>query len=255
MRLPKTESLTPRLVWLDEVGSTNDFLRELAAREAELPNFTVIATESQTAGRGRLGREWVAPPGKTVAMSILVRDFEATGLTLGWLPLIAGSAVKQALEQFLLSQTTGVKWPNDVLVEGMKIAGILSEMQADGSVIVGIGINTLLEAAELPTDRATSLRVLRGAELDTADLTDRLISAVLGALVEFVQVVDVERTREIVASSSSTLGTQVRAHLPNGQVLEGVAVALADDGSLRIALPGTEAAEVVVAAGDIEHLR
>ena len=255
MQLPKTELRTPRLVWLDEVGSTNDFLRELGVREGDLPHLTVVATDSQTTGRGRLGREWVAPPGKTVAMSILVRDFETTELTFGWLPLIAGSAVKRAIEPFLPNHAVGVKWPNDVLVEGMKIAGILSEMQADGSVIVGIGINTLLDEQELPTDRSTSLRVLLGGEFNVADLTDRLMSAVLDALVELVQGDQAERTREVVASHSSTLGTEVRAHLPNGDVLEGVAVALAEDGSLRIALSGTEAAEVVVAAGDIEHLR
>lgn len=315
MQLPRSRALAPELIWLEETASTNDALRELVtgpdrrARGARAGARAgagsgaggaggarlVVATDNQTAGRGRLGREWIAPPGQTLAFSMLVRDFGAgagvgasggvkRALGPSWLPLIAGSAVRAALAQFLPEHEVAVKWPNDVLVAGQKVSGILSEMLPDGSVIVGIGINTLLGEEALPTLNATSLRILLGEEFETADRTDpadrtdRVLSAVLTeffALLDLAAAGEQEAIRERVRNDSRTLGTAVRALLPRGEVVEGQAVRLADDGSLVIRVRNNadvasggdagrglaadatamDAREVAVAAGDIEHLR
>lgn len=276
MQLPLSQALAAELIWLDETASTNDALRELVAANPDQANRTVIVTDTQTAGRGRLGREWVAPAGQTLAISILLRK-HPDNMSASWLPLIAGSAVRRGLTQVLAQQNAkdvalGVKWPNDVLAksasdENRKLSGILSEMLPDGSVIVGIGINTSLAEPDLPTPTATSLAVL--AEGNAVADADTVLAAVLEELFTLLDAVatgEEQRVRDAVIADSSTLGTEVRALLPGGSVIDGTAVRLTDDGALVIASggqhsteagaePGSEPAEVVVAAGDIEHLR
>lgn len=268
MQLPRSQQLASELIWLDETQSTNTAMRELVAEHLDQSNRTVIASDNQTAGRGRLGREWVAPPGKTLAFSVLLRKREHA-LPASWLPLIAGSAVRRALARLLVEADVtdvalGVKWPNDVLARtvseprdsesGKKVSGILTEMLGDGSVIVGVGINLTLSEGELPTDTATSLTLLAA---DASAETDEVLGAVLTelfALLDALAAGEVEYVRNTVTSDSSTLGTQVRAHMPNGLVIEGRAVRLADDGALVIEAD-VDGSEQVVAAGDIEHLR
>lgn len=268
MQLPCSQQLTSELIWLDETQSTNTAMRELVADHADQANRTVIATDNQSAGRGRLGREWVAPAGKTLAFSVLLRKREHA-LPASWLPLIAGSAVRRGLARLLLEADAsdvalGVKWPNDVLARtlgqardegsGRKVSGILTEMLGDGSVIVGVGINLTLSKAELPTDTATSLGLLAADANTEIDVVLSAVLTELFALLEALAAGEVEYVRDTVTSDSSTLGTQVRAHMPNGQIIEGRAVRLADDGALVIEV-GADGSQQVVAAGDIEHLR
>lgn len=267
MHLPCSASLAAELIWLDVAASTNDVLRELVRATPAQADRTVVVTDNQTAGRGRLGREWVAPPGKTLAFSVLVRSFSSE-LSAGWLPLVAGSAVRRGLATVLHAHNAstpklGVKWPNDVLSDGKKISGILSEMLPDGSVIVGIGINMSLSEEELPTATSTSLALLA----DATPSPDDTLSAVLVELFTLLDAAtnnELSTIRDAVVTDSATLGTEVRALMPNGTVIEGRAVRLAPDGALVIAQRSltrstsnnpSELSEVVVAAGDIEHLR
>jgi len=276
MELLRTQALATEFIWRDQVSSTNDAVRELVAEHPDQANRTVLATDNQTAGRGRLGRDWVAPAGSALAFSILLRR-HPQNMSASWLPLIAGSAVRRGLTRVLAESaaddppghtpriTLGVKWPNDVLATdasgtSRKLSGILSEMLPDGSVIVGIGINTALVEEELPTETATSLAILR-PQLPAPD-PDTALAAVLEELFSLLDAIaggDEQQVKDIVTEDSSTLGTHVRALLPNGQVIEGIAKRLAADGSLVIVPSSeqseTEAAEVVVAAGDIQHLR
>lgn len=259
MQLPQSRELAAELIWRDEVASTNDALRELVAEHPELPSRTVLVTDNQTAGRGRLGREWVAPAGGALAISVLLRE-PAASRAPTWLPLLAGSAVRRALSPFISEEhRLGVKWPNDVLAfdeahVGLKLSGILSEMLADGSIIIGIGINTALSAAELPAETATSLALLREGEPPEPDDILAAVLRQLFTLLDSLAEGEMDALRELVASDSSTLGTHVRAHLPNGVIIEGEALRLSDDGALVIA-GDADGAEVLVAAGDIEHLR
>ncbi len=143
---------------VDETGSTNADL--LAKARSGAGEGLVLVAEAQTSGRGRMGRRWISPPRRALTFSVLLRPAVPAGL-LGWAPLLAGVAVASALQR-----TAGVdarlKWPNDVLVDGAKIAGILAERWGN-AVVIGTGINVLQQRGELPVPTATSLLVAQGA--------------------------------------------------------------------------------------------
>jgi len=136
--------------------STNTRARELAAAGA--PNGTVVTASEQTAGRGRQGRTWTAPPDKALLYSTIVRPLEEHHTLL---PLAVPLAVCEAAEQLNPDLECRVKWPNDILVEGKKLSGVLIEARPqDGWAVLGIGLNLNIEQHEFPSDlqaRATSL--------------------------------------------------------------------------------------------------
>jgi BirA family biotin operon repressor/biotin-[acetyl-CoA-carboxylase] ligase len=152
----------PRL-HLRATTSTNDRARELAERGA--PHGTIVTAGVQTAGRGRQGRTWTAPPGTALLVSVVLRH--APGL----LPLRAGLAVAD-----LAGPAARVKWPNDVLVEGRKVAGILAEGRpAEHWTVLGIGVNAALDVADLPAElRATAASLGRAPEAVLGELLDAL---------------------------------------------------------------------------------
>lgn len=297
MDLTRTRSRLPRVEWRDASPSTNAELRELALEAARggspLPHGTLLATDQQTAGRGRLARGWVTPVGQALAVSVLLRGFGVQSapsathtstanwgeLGPAWLPLIAGSAVQAALQPLFHAtegheaKRVGTKWPNDVHVRdeddaiagrpGKKLCGILCELLPDGSAIFGMGLNLLIPEWELPTDRATSL-LAAGADIGGAqsfadsagaDLADRVIDGIASELLRLTELAGAnpQAIRTRVARHSLTLGTEVRVHLPGGKLVDGRARKLADDGALIVDLPTGGTLEVN--AGDVEHLR
>jgi BirA family transcriptional regulator, biotin operon repressor / biotin---[acetyl-CoA-carboxylase] ligase len=136
----------------------------------DAPEGAVAAADEQTAGRGRLGRDWVAPPGSSVLASIALRPQVPTA-KLAELSLVAGRACAQALAE-VAAVVPEVKWPNDVLIAGRKVAGILAEAR-EGRVVLGIGINVLQTADELPRRAqhpATSLLLETGRRFPRAEL-------------------------------------------------------------------------------------
>ncbi|MCJ1682209.1 biotin--[acetyl-CoA-carboxylase] ligase [Rathayibacter sp. VKM Ac-2928] len=254
MQLPLSLSVSPQVLWLESAGSTNDELRERATAEpAAWPHLSVVATDDQRAGRGRLGRVWQAPAGRTLAASTLVDAAALPAAAVGWLPLLAGAALARALAP-LVGGAVEVKWPNDVLIDGRKTAGVLAERLADGRVIVGTGINLLLSEEELPVPTATSL-ALAGAATTGADavlaafLTE--FSALLAPLLALGDA-DAAGTAAVVRAHLGTLGRSVRVELPDGSVEEGTAVTLDADGSLVLEQDGARRS---FSAGDVTHLR
>lgn len=261
MELTRSLASASRLRFVDEAVSTNDSLATFAANSAE-PDFSVYATLSQTGGRGRLGRSWIAPPGKTVAASVLLRPTLPSGEPLGagdygWIPLIAGAAMTGSVAAVVPNGTT-LKWPNDVLIGGRKVCGILAELQPDGAVIVGSGVNLTLSTDELPVATATSLELENATEFG-----DKLVDAVLGGYLErlrsmldrFTTAGADARASGILADVTavcSTLGSRVRVELPGGTDLIGTATALDETGRLLVEANGARQA---VAAGDVTHLR
>jgi BirA family biotin operon repressor/biotin-[acetyl-CoA-carboxylase] ligase len=136
----------------------------------DAPVGAVAATDEQTAGRGRLGRDWVAPPGSSVLASIVLRPGVPTA-KLPELSLVAGRACSRALAE-VAEVEPEVKWPNDVLIGGRKVAGILAEAR-EGRVVLGIGINVLQTAEQLPPRAqhpATSLLLETGRRSPRAEL-------------------------------------------------------------------------------------
>jgi len=261
-----------RFVVLEQSPSTNS---ELAARATAAdsaadgsaePDFSVLVTRNQTAGRGRLGRTWVAPPGQTLAISVLLKPVLPAGEPLetshfGWLPLIAGVAMATAVQSVIEPERVGLKWPNDVQVDGLKVSGLLAELlPAANAVVIGAGLNLSIAAADLPTPTSTSLE-LSGATLAGDELADAVLATYLSTLrslyTGFVRLgADPQGSgvHELVSERCSTIGQQVRVELPGGEALLGAATGIDNAGRL-IVRRSADGREVVVAAGDVVHVR
>ena len=246
---------------IERTGSTNADL--LARARDGAPEGVVLAAEEQSAGRGRMGRTWMSPPRAALMFSLLVRPAAVPPARRGWLPLLTGVAAAAAVTA-TTTVDTRLKWPNDLLAgdeqSPAKLAGILAEASGD-AVVVGVGLNVSTEARELPPPRpgalpATSLRAAG------APATDRepILLAILDGFERWYQAWrqaagDPDRCglRAAYAKCSGTIGRQVRAELPGGQLLSGLAVGVDPDGRLLVRVsPGTV---LPVAAGDVVHLR
>ena len=259
MDLTRASTVASRLLALPECGSTNAELRAHASDAVGWPHLSVLLTDSQTAGRGRLDRTWNTLPGAALAASVLLRDLPADIEARGWIPLAAGVAMTDAVAEQLPGHAVGLKWPNDVLVDGKKICGILAEVAGE-AVIVGTGVNTAMTADQLPVPTATSF----AAQGVTADV-DRLLTAYLTRLDAVLRALsrkgDAVRSglHADVTERCLTLGKDVEVSLPDGSVLRGRAVRLEDDGRLvvaeRASAEGAPAEERAVASGDVVHAR
>jgi BirA family biotin operon repressor/biotin-[acetyl-CoA-carboxylase] ligase len=209
----------PRLHYR-EIDSTNRRARELAAAGA--PHGTLVTAGLQTAGRGRQGRRWEAPPGSALLCSLILREHDAL------LSLRAGLAVAD-----VAGEAARVKWPNDVQVDGRKVAGVLVEGRPhEGWAVVGIGVN-VSAAPDLPDAAAL------GRD-DVEAVLAELLAALGRRLVE-----PAEAALDALRARDALLG--VRVGWDGG---EGVAAGIAPGGGLRVA---TETGEVVLSAGEV-HL-
>ena len=258
--LTRARAVASRLVAVPRTGSTNrDLVEQAAADPGAWPHLSVLITDDQTAGRGRLDRQWSAPAGTSLAISVLLRPDELPGSlpvgAFGWLPLVAGVAMKRAITA---AGATGVelKWPNDLLIAGKKVCGILAELLPDASaVVVGSGLNLTIGADELPVDTATSLRLAGVAEPDP----DAILADYLGELrvlsYELANAggdAEASGIRSLVERECATVGREVRIELPDGSVVTARATGLDDGGRLMVI---TDAGPTAVAAGDVTHLR
>ena len=253
--------VTPDGFWteltvVERTGSTNS---DLAARaKAGAAEGAVLVAEEQSAGRGRLDRQWTAPPRSGLFFSVLLRPSGVPVERWGWLPLLAGVATATAVSR-TGGVDTGLKWPNDLLVtvdgEERKTGGILAERAGDDGVVIGIGLNVSLREDELPVPAAGSLALAGAKGTDR----DPLLRAVLRSLADWYGEwrtaggdPDASRLRPVYAAGCVTLGRAVRAELPGGDAVTGTAVTVDDDGRLVISSGGAERA---VGAGDVVHLR
>jgi len=243
-----------RVEVVPETPSTNAVV-SARAREGTAEGL-VVTTEHQTAGRGRLDRGWEMPPRAAIAVSVLLRP-DVPAERWPWLPLMAGVAVVETVRE--LGCDAGLKWPNDVLVRGRKLCGILVE-RVEGSAgskpgaaaVVGIGLNTSLSADELPVPTATSLAIESGAPVDRTEVLATLL-AHLGTAYDAWR----ERPDELAAAYgrlSVTVGERVRAELPGGSALVGQATGIDPWGRLEVR-PDQGGESVAVGAGDVVHLR
>ncbi|TDW69981.1 biotin--[acetyl-CoA-carboxylase] ligase [Kribbella pratensis] len=249
-RLVRPGALWTQIDVLAETPSTNAVVAAAAAGgQAE---GLVVAAEYQSSGRGRLGRTWTTPPRSALLMSVLLRPVTVEAARWPWLGLLVPLAVAAAVRA-VAEVPAQVKWPNDVLVEDRKLAGILLERIEGPAAVVGIGLNVTLRESEKPHEAATSL------ELEKATTTDRatVMAAVLRELASRYQSwVDADGDPGAVLPEyrelSATLGRTVRVELPDGTFLEGTARDLADDGRLIV---DSADGPRPLAAGDVTHLR
>ena len=230
-----------------EIGSTNAVLGERA--RAGAPSGAVLVADHQSRGRGRFTRVWEAPPGRSVAISVLLRPPAVEPSRWLWLPIVAGLAVADGVRE-----ATGVdarlKWPNDVLIGGRKVCGILSERVAGTppAVVIGMGINTLLSSDELPVPTATSL-ALEGAEVAPGEVVRDVLRALERWYREWAAGADL---RAAYAVRCDTVGREVRVVVSATETVEGTAVGVDPDGQLLVRTGDLLRA---FSAGDVWHLR
>ena len=237
--------------YLEQTGSTN---RDLLAKAEGLPEFYVLATDFQTAGKGRMDRSWEASPGSSVMASVLLRPSFTESSGIGWLSLMTALAISQAISA--LGQEAKIKWPNDVLIQDKKVSGILAEVATDLScVVIGFGINVNQTATELPVETATSLLVETGGSIDR----DQLLAAVIQNLKKLYFELsasggDAEASglREAILRFSATIGQQVTVEFPDGKKAFGLAKQIDSTGRLVVE---TSSETLTVSAGDVLHLR
>lgn len=261
----------PQLTVVESTGSTNaDLLRGASEDPGAYPDLTALTAEYQSAARGRLERRWEAPARSSVSVSLVLRPVNAEGRPLptqsySWLSLLAALALREAL-----LDTAGIpaelKWPNDVLVRGRKIAGILAQLgPLQGStvppVVLGTGLNVSLTEAELPVPTATSVLLENPATVDRTELLKSYLEHFTTLYRSFCNA-DGDPAAGMAGGPSlhkrveavlTTLGRQVRAHLPGDHEIIGHASRLDEYGSLMVVDSGGH--EHVITAGDVVHLR
>jgi BirA family biotin operon repressor/biotin-[acetyl-CoA-carboxylase] ligase len=239
-----------RLSVVAEVGSTN---ADLLARAAAGENIdgVVLLAEHQIAGRGRSGRTWSATPRGQIIMSVGVGLHDVPREAWGWLPLAAGVATVDAV-----AATTGIrarlKWPNDVLAGEGKLAGILAEVATPLPVVVlGVGLNVSERPDDIAVPGATSLLAL-GAAPDRNDLARCLLQELGKRIANWRAAGTRPALTDDYRVRSLTIGSRVRAVLPGGRDIVGVALAVDEQGRLRV---DTGHGVTAISAGDIVHLR
>lgn len=235
---------------VERTGSTN---ADLARTVREDPGEgAVLVAESQSAGRGRLGRPWTAPPRSGLTFSMLLRP-EVPVARQGWLALLVGLAAASAVRR-VAEIDVRLKWPNDLMIGERKLAGILAE-RVDGAIIVGMGLNVSLREDELPVERATSLAVEKAACTDRDPLLRAILREVESHYREWSAAEgdpDASGLRAAYLARSATVGQEVRVELPGARVLIGLATGVDAAGHLVVR---SEDGEHSLSAGDVVHVR
>lgn len=224
-------SLGRPLEVMDETGSTNDDAKR-GARDGA-PHGAVWVAEAQRAGRGRQARSWYAAPGESLLASVLLRTKAAPART-PQLSLVAGLAVRDAVARRIEPSRVRLKWPNDVLVDGKKVAGVLVESIIAGArvdaLIVGFGVN--VHTRELPEElssRATSLSLAGATDVDRSELLADVLAG-LDRDIELVAHRGLGLVRARLAACDALFGTEIAFAEGEG----GVAAGIDDDGRLVV---------------------
>ncbi|WP_128426803.1 biotin--[acetyl-CoA-carboxylase] ligase [Gudongella oleilytica] len=223
-----------KLIYFQSIGSTNDKAKELAAKAEE---GTVIVAEEQTSGKGRLGRSWSSPGRKGIYASIILKPdmepFNAAKLTL-----LGAASVALALEDCGIESQ--IKWPNDIIIGGKKVAGILTEMSCElgivNYIILGIGINVNQSVEELPpelVDKATSLRIAEGKAIKRKHLLAQVLNRLDELYVQLKVTGDIEQALDICRERSAVIGKDIIV-VQGRKQRPGHAVSINHDGELMV---------------------
>lgn len=246
----KTRSIGKEIIYYDSIDSTNTAAYNLADKGA--PEGLVVVAEGQTKGRGRLSRQWISPKQKGIYMSVVLRPkmvpFQAPQITL-----LAAVSIALGIREYAGIPAL-IKWPNDILVDGKKLAGILTEMEAEPDsvnfLILGVGINVNTRFSALPPG-ATSIFEETGAKVSRVEL----VKSILEKLDEDYALFKKEGFSPIKTewrNLSATLGKRVRVSCMRKRI-EGVAQDIDSDGALKIRLDNGFYERAV--AGDLLILR
>lgn len=232
-----------RVSVVELTGSTQNDLLQLVESKNALDG-QVIVTEYQSSGRGRLDRTFEAPAQSALLFSFYIKPRKERS-DWGFIPLIAGLSLVRAITTIDTVMNVSLKWPNDLIINEKKCAGIIAQTTNEG-IVIGIGLNVSMTPNELPVSTATSLAI------EGSTITDRnlLVSHLLNTFAELFEAW--EEGFELLdeyASASSTIGKKVRIELPNGENLEATVARISHTGELVLD-DGRH-----VSAGDVIHLR
>jgi len=252
--LLKTESIGKVIHYQDEIGSTNAKLIELG--EQGVPEGTVVIADKQTKGKGRLERTWISPPGANLYISILLRP-KVSAADSPLFTLLASIAVKETIEKTGVKNTK-IKWPNDIQVEGKKLAGVLTEMRLKREmvdfIVVGIGVNINMSRDTINKEMgevskiATSIKENMGKDIDRAKFTADLL-------------LELEKGYQIFSNNGKApilkewtrawgdLNKRVRTSIEGEGEIEGNALGIDDSGYLLVKRDDGEISKII--AGDV----
>ncbi|MDT4930432.1 MAG: BirA family transcriptional regulator [Pseudonocardiales bacterium] len=261
-------ALVPRWTHVDVVDETASTNADLLAASSDssasaasaasaasvAPDRSVLVAEHQTSGRGRFDRVWNSPPRAGLTFSVLLRP-DVPLLLWGWLPLLAGVALAEAVRD-TAGVETSLKWPNDLLAgpDGRKAAGILVQTCGD-AVVVGIGLNVSTTTDELPVETATSLALQRATTLDRTDLLAAILTRIDARVAQWTDCGGDAAACGLAAAYRDlcgTIGAAVRVTVADSKTVEGQAVDVDAGGRLVVRTP---TGKQTIGAGDVEHLR
>lgn len=236
-----------------QVSSTNDLALNLL-ETASPADLTVIAADAQTAGRGRMQRQWVTQPGSALAFSLILRPSLEETAHLGFLAPLAGLAVALALEDLGLSPQ--IKWPNDVLLERKKVCGVLVESVWDGSVprgtVVGIGVNVAPSSVP-PADQVMYPADCVEAALGRPVAREQLLASILKCFIQYRFTLDKPVFLQAWQQRLAFRGEVVQVQPPGKPPISGIFQGVNPHGDVVIQTPSGETVEI--SAGDVARLR
>lgn len=232
----ETVRMGRQVVYLERTGSTNQDAKRLAENGAE--SGTLVVTDCQETGKGRRGRSWVSPSGVNIYFTLLLRpDFAPDKASM--LTLVMALSVAQAIEK-QTGREAGIKWPNDIVMEGKKVCGILTEMTLEEaeiqSVVIGTGINVgQTEFPEEIRERATSLALVCGKSIPRSALIAEIMSCFEANYAIFEKSLNLSALKEAYEGFLLNLGKEVRVLDPAGEY-GGRAKGINDNGELLVEL-------------------
>lgn len=233
--LLKTKFIGRKIMYFNSIDSTNNKARELASSgEAD---GTVVISEEQTLGKGRLGRNFISPKRKGIWMSIILRP-EIDPISASLITQIAAAAVNMGASEINIK--TGIKWPNDIIINNKKVCGILTEMNAEltniNYVILGIGINVNVDKEEF-TDEvkevATSFKIETGQSISRKELLARILNNFEILYEDFIVSNNIEKTIKICRENSVLIGNEINV-IKRGSTVKARALNISDEGLLVV---------------------
>lgn len=230
----QTSIIGKEMFYYESLESTNTRAKEIAFQAIE---GSLVIAEEQTAGKGRMGRAWSSPKNKGIYMSVILKP-NTDPVNVARLTLLGAAAINLALKDIGIKSE--IKWPNDVVINGKKVAGVLTEMHSElgiiNYVILGIGINANLNLDQIPEElkeKATSLKAIKGEKIDRRELFVRLVTRIDQLYAEFIQTGEIDGAIQICKDNSAVIGKEIDVY-QGKEKRQGRAIELNKNGELLV---------------------